>query len=70
MQEMTDEQLLIDFYRQAKRINDRFISDNEPLYREMTKDVHKSVGDMLQGMGVGYWNKDGEMVFYRDEYDC
>jgi hypothetical protein len=64
-----DEQLLIDLYRQANRISIRFTSDNEPIYREMTRDVHTAVGNMIQGMGIGYWNKDGEMVFYRDEYD-
>ena len=63
-----DTKLLIDLYIQAKQVHDRFVNNEEPAFRAMAEDVHTSTGDMLEGMGIGFWNDEGGMAFYKDVY--
>ena len=64
----TDAELLVDLYRNAKESYLRFAIDQDPAYRQMAEDVYIATGNMLEGMGLGFWNGENELAFYKDVY--
>lgn len=49
--------LLTNLYRKAKQGHERFA---------VSGDFHRAAGQMLADLGAGFWNDEGDFVFYKD----